>query len=95
MKSFLCGLAIFMVTVAPVAAETRSDRNLEKAAMDIVAGKMGNLRGGFSYRQIPQLVVLPEAAPAVPVAVEPSRKQVSSSDGLMPAVERPTPQATF
>ncbi|MEW6632662.1 MAG: hypothetical protein AB1440_17465 [Pseudomonadota bacterium] len=92
MKSFLCGLGLLVAMSVPAAAEMRYDRNLEKAALEIVASKMGNIRGGFSYKQVPQFVVLPQAAPAPPVVPEPSRKQVSSNDGLMPAVER---RATF
>ncbi|CDX18295.1 conserved exported hypothetical protein [Mesorhizobium sp. ORS 3324] len=88
MKSFLCGMAFVIAVTAPVAAETSYDRNLEKAVIGIVAGKMGNIRGGFSYKQVPQLVVLPDAAPAAPVQVEPPRAQASNNDGLMPAVER-------
>ncbi|WP_296744602.1 hypothetical protein [Mesorhizobium sp.] len=91
MKSILCGMALVMVMAAPAGAEMRYDRNLEKAALDIVASKMGNIRGGFSYKQVPQFVVQPESAPAAPAA-EPSRKQLSSNGGLMPAVER---RATF
>ncbi|OBQ82251.1 hypothetical protein [Mesorhizobium sp. WSM3873] len=94
MKSFLCGMALLSAMAAPVAAETRYDRNLEKAVMDIVAGKMGNIRGGFSYKQAPQLVVLPEAAPTAPAPAEP-REQASNNDGLMPAVERPVSRTIF
>jgi len=94
MKSFLSGMAIVMLMAAPVAADTHYDRNLEKAVVDIVARKMGNIRGGFSYKQIPQLVMLPEAASAAPVPVEP-RKQASNNDGLMPAVERPVSRTVF
>ncbi|MDG4880520.1 hypothetical protein [Mesorhizobium sp. WSM4884] len=85
MKSFLSGMALVMAMAAPAAAETRYDRNLEKAVMDIVASKMGNIRGGFSYKQVRQMVVLPGGAP---VPAEP-RTQASKLDGLMPAVERP------
>ncbi|RAZ93133.1 hypothetical protein DPM33_02685 [Mesorhizobium hawassense] len=95
MKSFLCGMAFLAAMIAPVAAETRYDRNIEKAAMDIVAGKMGNIRGGFSYRQRPQLVVLPEAAPVAPAPVEPPRKEASGNDGLTPAVERQVSRTVF
>ncbi|TIM62238.1 MAG: hypothetical protein E5Y52_24855 [Mesorhizobium sp.] len=91
MKSFLCGMALLSAMAAPVAAETRYDRNLEKAVMDIVAGKMGNIRGGFSYKQAPQLVVPQEAAPA---PAEP-REQASHNDGLMPAVERRVSRTIF
>ena len=30
-------------------AETQYDRKLEQAAIDIVAGKIGDIRGGFSF----------------------------------------------
>ncbi|MDX8512443.1 hypothetical protein [Mesorhizobium captivum] len=93
MKSLLCTMVLVMAMAAPLAAETRYDRNLEKAVVDIVASKMGNIRGGFSYKEVPQLVVLPEAAPTAPVPVEP-RKQASNKD-LMPAVERPVSRTVF
>ncbi|MDX8508267.1 hypothetical protein [Mesorhizobium captivum] len=94
MKSLLSGMALLIAMTTPLAAETRYDRNLEKAVVDIVAGKMGKIRGGFSYRQVPQLVVLPEAAPAAAVPVEP-RKHPSNKDGLMRAVERPVSRTVF
>ncbi|MBZ9842611.1 hypothetical protein [Mesorhizobium sp. CA5] len=80
---------------ASAAAETRYDRNLEKAVLDIVAGKMGNIRGGFSYKQVPQLVVLPDAGPVAPTPVEPPRKQASGNDGLMHAIERQVSRTIF
>ncbi|TIO07160.1 MAG: hypothetical protein E5X88_19145 [Mesorhizobium sp.] len=88
MKTLLCGVTLLAVIAMPAAAETPYDRNLEKAVMDIVAGKIGEIRGGFSYGQMPQLVVLPEAAPALPVATGHPRKQASGNDALVPAVER-------
>ena len=94
MKSFLSGMAIVMLMAARVAAETRYDRNLEKAVVDIVARKMGNIRGGFSYKQVPQLVVVPEIPPAAPAPVEP-RKQAANDGGLMPAVERRVSRIVF
>ena len=95
MKSFLCGMALLVAMAAPAAAETRYDRNLEKAAMDIVAGKMGNIRGGFSYKQRPQLVVLPDATPVAPTPVQPPSKEASGNDGLTPAVERQVSRTVF
>ena len=95
MKSFLCGMALLAATAAPATAQTRYDRNLEKAVQDIVAGKMGNIRGGFSYKQVPQLVVVPEAAPAAPPPVEAPRKEASGNDGLTPAVERRVSRTVF
>lgn len=85
MKWFLSGMALVTTLAAPVAAETRYDRNLEKAVMDIVASKMGSIRDGFSYKQVPQMVV---PSGGEPVPAEP-RAQASNNDGLMPAVERP------
>ncbi|WP_434721698.1 hypothetical protein [Mesorhizobium sp. RIZ17] len=95
MKAFLCGMALLAAMAAPAAAETRYDRNLEKAAMEIVAGKMGNIRGTFSYKQVPQLVVVPDAAPVAPTSVEPPRKEASGNDGLTPAVERQVSRTVF
>ncbi|PBC11667.1 hypothetical protein [Mesorhizobium sp. WSM3859] len=95
MKSFLCGVALLAALAAPVAAETRYDRNIEKAAMDIVAGKMGNIRGGFSYKQRPQFVVLPDAPPPAPVPAEPPHKEASGNDGPKPAVVRRVSRTVF
>ncbi|ESZ29833.1 MULTISPECIES: hypothetical protein [unclassified Mesorhizobium] len=97
MKTLLCGAALCAVIVAPATAETRYDRSLEKAAMGIIAGKMGDIRGGFSFKQVPQLVVLPAPVSAPAVAIEPAREQASGGreDGLSPAVERPVPRSVF
>ena len=97
MRTLLCGVALLTVIVAPAAAETRYDRNLEKAAMGIVAGKMGDISGGFSYKQVPQLVVLPDSVPARAVATEHLREQASGDrdDGLSPAVERQVSRTIF
>ncbi|TIN21506.1 MAG: hypothetical protein E5Y31_20890 [Mesorhizobium sp.] len=97
MKTLLCGVVLCAVIVAPAAAETRYDRSLEKAAMGIIAGKMGDIRGGFSYKQVPQLVVMPDAVPAPAVAIEPLREQASGDrgDGLSPAVERQVSRTIF
>ena len=95
MKTLLCGVALCAVIVAPAAAETRYDRSLEKAAMGIIAGKMGDIRGGFSYKQVPQLVVMPVAAPAV--VTERPREEATGKpdDGLSPAVERQVSRTIF
>ncbi|MBZ9797538.1 hypothetical protein [Mesorhizobium sp. ES1-4] len=97
MKMFLYGVAVLAVIAAPAAAETRYDRNLENAALGIVASKMGDIRGGFSYKQVPQLVVLPDPSPVPAVATEHPREQVSGNrdDGLSPAVERQVSRTIF
>jgi hypothetical protein len=97
MKMLLCGAALLAATAAPARAETRYDRNLEKAAVGIVAGKMGNIRGGFSYKQVPQLVVVPDAAPVPAAPAEHPREQASGDldAGLSPAVERQVSRTIF
>jgi hypothetical protein len=97
MKTLLYGMALSAAIAAPAMAETRYDRNLEKAAMDIVAGKMGGIRGGFSYKQRPQFVIVPDAVatPAAP-AERPGRQASGDrNDGLAPAVERPVSRTIF
>jgi len=95
MKTLLCGMVLWAAMAAPAAAETRYDRSLEKAVLDIVAGKMGNIRGGFSYKQAPQFVVVPDAPAPVAAPAEPPRKEASGNDGLMPAVERQVSRTVF
>ncbi|MES0002629.1 hypothetical protein NKJ90_28235 [Mesorhizobium sp. M0051] len=94
MKTLLCGVALCIVIVAPAAAETRYDRSLEKAAMSIIAGKMGDIRGGFSYKQVPQLVVVPGVVPAMS---ERPREEATGKpdDDLSPAVERQVSRTIF
>jgi len=97
MKTLLCGVVFLAIIAAPAAAETRYDRNLERAAVGIVAGKMGDIRGGFSYKQVPQLVLLPDPVPASAVAAEHPGEQASGDrhDGLSPAVERQVSRTIF
>lgn len=95
MKSLLCAMALLAGMAAPAAAEARYDRNLEKAVIDIVAGRMGGIRGGFAYNQVPQLV--PDAATAPAIAPEHPREEAKRDldDGLAPAVERRISPAIF
>ncbi|RJT40041.1 hypothetical protein D3227_11705 [Mesorhizobium waimense] len=97
MKTLFYGMTISAAIAAPAMAETRYDRNLEKAAMDIVAGKIGGIRGGFSYKQRPQFVVVPDAVEPPLVPAERPGRQASgdSNDGLAPAVERPISRTVF
>jgi len=97
MRTLLCGVALSAAIAAPAVAETRYDRNLEKAALGIVAGKMGDIRGGFSYKQVPQLVVLPDPVPPPAIATEHPAVQASGDrdDGLSPAIERQVSRTIF
>ncbi|TGQ35709.1 MULTISPECIES: hypothetical protein [unclassified Mesorhizobium] len=96
MRTLLCGVALAAAIVAPAAAETRYDRNLEKAVMGIVAGRMGDIRGGFSYTQVPQFVVLPDAVSTASVPEHPHNEVSGDSrDGLAPAVDREVSRTIF
>ncbi|MER8865518.1 hypothetical protein NKI19_17635 [Mesorhizobium sp. M0751] len=97
MRSLLGGIALTATFAASAAAETRYDRKLEEAVMGIVAGKIGEIRGGFSYKQAPQLVVVPDTLPKASSSIDRPRTQVSgdSGDGLTPAVERRVSRTIF
>ncbi|MER8635810.1 hypothetical protein [Mesorhizobium sp. M1365] len=97
MRSLLGGIALAAIFVVSAGAETRYDRKLEKAVMGIVAGKIGEIRGGFSYRQAPQFVIVPDTLPKASISVDRPRPQVfgDSSDGLVPAVERRVSRTIF
>lgn len=97
MRSLLGGIALAAIFVLSATAETRYDRKLEEAVMGIVAGKIGEIRGGFSYKQAPQFVVVPDTLPKASSSADRPRPQVSgdSSDGLTPAVERRVSRTIF
>lgn len=95
MRMHLCGAALLVAVAAPAKTETLYDRNLEEAAMKIVAGKMGDIRGGFSYRQAPQFVVVPDKM-ASPIVEGPRKEAVGEpAGGLKPAIERPASRTIF
>ena len=94
MRTLLCGVALLAIIAAPAMAETRYDRKLEQAVAEIVAGKMGNIRRGFSYKQVPQLVVVPDV-PAAPVENSPKQAFGDAGDRLTPAVEREVSRTIF
>ncbi len=48
--------ALLTLGVAHARTEPLHDRTIEKAALSILAGKMGDLRGGFAARQTLALV---------------------------------------
>ncbi|MER9666938.1 hypothetical protein [Mesorhizobium sp. M0185] len=97
MRSLLGGIALAAIFAASAGAETRCDRKLEEAVMGIVAGKIGEIRGGFSYKQAPQFVVMPDTLPKASISVDRPRPQVfgDSSDGPTPAAERRVSRTRF
>jgi hypothetical protein len=75
MKKMESAAAILAVVTVSSSAGMRYDEKLEKAAMAIVAEKIGNIRGGFSYAQKLQLVIRPGETHRV---VKEVREQVSA-----------------
>ena len=97
MRTLLCSVALSAVIAAPAVAETRYDRNLEKAVMDIVAGKIGDIRGSFSFdvqpvSMIPQDQMSTGSIPERNASLSPSD---AWRDGLAPATERKVSRIVF
>ena len=105
MKKLVIGAFALSLIAAPAFAETRYDRNLEEAVMKIVAGRIGDIRGGFSFSQAPQIVVIQDRLPAayqdrlptgsIPVQRPEREIAAGENDGLMPAVERRVSRVIF
>jgi hypothetical protein len=81
MKTILPTSIALAVATAPAVAGVRYDRKLEQAAMQIVAGKIGDIRGGFSYKQKPRFVVVQD----VLVAPAPAGGETASPSVVEPA----------
>ena len=58
MKSLIIGVAAFAALCSSAMAEERYDRKLEQAMRDIVAAKIGDLRGSFDFNRQPEFVVV-------------------------------------
>jgi hypothetical protein len=91
MKTIIFSVCALAAAVGPALADSAYDHNLEKAAADIVAGKMGDLRGGFTYKDKLRLVRSQSASaePAASVAPQPNAQSGASDNALVPAVEEP------
>lgn len=88
MKKMLNVAAILAAATVSSSAGVRYDEKLEKAAMAIVAEKIGDIRGGFSYAQRVQLVIRQGEAPR---PAEEALRQ-PAADGVQetpPQAERP------
>lgn len=89
MKKVLMAFTALTVFVSTAdAAEQRYDHTLEASAARIAASRMGDIRGGFSFGQKPQFVVV-QSAPAMTAADSPP-PAAAPTDGLVPAVEGPS-----
>ena len=90
MKVLCAGAVLAAILTGSASAEMRYDRNIEDAAKTIVAQKIGDIRGGFSFDARPMFVVERKdpietgsiAAPSPTASSDPWR------DGLAPAIDR-------
>jgi predicted dehydrogenase len=84
MRRIVIAAAALITGVTGTAAQQRYDGALEKAAAAIVAGKIGEIRGGFAYDRLPEFVrpvdwrraawnIEPDQQPKVPAAEARSR----------------------
>ena len=64
MKRFALAAAVLAAFTGLASAEAQYDYAIDRAAAKIVAEKMGNLRGGFSYDQVPEFVEAVDWHPA-------------------------------
>jgi predicted dehydrogenase len=56
MGRIVLAAAALAVICTAAAAQPRYDAKIEQAAAAIVAGKIGDIRGGFAYDKLPQFV---------------------------------------
>ncbi len=90
MKILLAGGVLLAALMTPAVAETRYDVKLERAVMEIVAGRMGDLRGSFAFRRKPEFIVLPDNSAGNHSFLETTRAELRRrfADGRLPATER-------
>lgn len=91
MKRLISAAAVVALLATSAAAEKRYDRKLEQAARDVAASKMGELRGGFSYDEKPQFVVVHDKMATGSVSLDRTVGVEASAtlpEGLSRAVER-------
>lgn len=90
MHKVLISAALAAAIATPVFAETEYDRKLEKAAADIVAAKMGELRGGFAFDARPVLILFEpaESRDRTTTSAIARATLAAAEDDLAPAIER-------
>ena len=99
-KVLICA-ALSAAFAMPAFAGTQYDRKLERAAIEIVAAKMGELRGGFSFDAKPAFVTVEPAEQrddTVTGSIVPTTFAGGEKDwgrDLAPAVERRISRVIF
>ena len=87
MTKLLAGCALALLATA-ASAESRYDRKLEQAVMDIVAGKIGDIRGGLAFNALRIWSSDQVATPAAGLHFGDVTVSGGWKDGLAPARER-------
>ena len=90
MKTLVMGAALLGLLTGSADADMRYDRKLEQATIDIVAGKIGGIRGGFSFDvQLLSKVSRDQMSTgAIPQRNANPLPSDAWRDGLAPAIER-------
>ena len=89
MKLLAIGAVFATIFATAATADSRYDQKLEQAVMAIVAAKIGDIRGGFSYDSRPVFVTAPDPMPAGTTAqgMQPPAGD-GWTNGLAVAIER-------
>lgn len=90
MRMLLAGAALLAAPATVTAAEFRHDVKLEQAVMEIVAARIGDIRGGFSHEVQPAFVVPRANADRRAISLESARAELmrSFADALVPMAGR-------
>jgi hypothetical protein len=90
MKVLWAGAFAAAILTGGASAETRYDRSIEHAAKTIVAQKIGDIRGGFSFDAKPMFVAerLDMIKTGSIAAPSPTTSSGPWRDGLAPAIDR-------
>ena len=97
MKTLMMGAALLGLLTAPAGADTQYDRKLEQAAIDIIAGKIGGIRGGFSFDVQPVSMLAQDqmSTGSIPERNASLSRSDAWRDGLAPATERKVSRIVF
>ena len=99
MKTLLLGAALLGLLTVPAIADTdaKYDRKLEQAAIQIVVGKIGDIRGGFSFDVQPLSVIVHDqmSTGSIPQRNASALPSDPWRDGLAPAIERKATRIIF
>src|SRR3954469_24228417 len=97
MKTLLLGAALLGLLTVPAGADTKYDLKLEQAAIDIVAGKIGDIRGGFAFDVQPLSVLIHDqmSTGSVPQRNAGALPGDAWRDGVAPAIERKATRIVF